>query len=136
MLQSWYFAFFEDRFTKLEDYEYKYTLESGTYEVGVELPAGTYVVKMEGADETEINIYKEEESQVYYQKRYYVYDNKKGEKDIIKQPYGGISIRGVGGSSVLFQKRIKNITLEEGQILEIAPEISFIFYSHTAKNTN
>ena len=126
---------FEDRFTDLDDYEYKYVLEPRTYEVGVDIPAGKYVVQMENAEEAEINIYEQLDSDIYFKRRYYVYDNEKGEKDILKVPFGAIGISGVGGKAPI-KKRVKNVTLEEGQLFEIEPEISFIFYSNTAGGSN
>ena len=125
--------FLEDRFTSLDDYEYNYTLGPGFYEVGVHLPAGTYVVQLEEAKEAEFSIYKIEESHIYFTQKYYVYDNEKGEKDILKQPYLGI--HGLG-KNVSLEKRIKNITLEEGELLNIEPLTSFIFYSNAVEDTS
>ena len=118
---------FEDKFTDLDDYEYKYELEPGSYEVGVDLPTGEYVVQMENAEKAEINIYEKYDSEMYFKRRYYVYDNENGEKDILKVPFGSIGIAGVRRAPI--QKRIKNITLEEGQFFEVGPEVRFIFYN-------
>lgn len=125
--------FFKDRFTSLDDYEYSYTLRPGFYEVGVHLPAGTYVVQLEDGKEAEFSIYNVEDSYIYFQKKYYVYDDEKREKDILKQPYFGIN---AFGRSVSLKKRIKNITLEEGELLNIEPQTSFIFYSNDVENTS
>ncbi len=126
--------FFKDRFTSLDDYEYNYTLRPGFYEVGVHLPVGTYVVQLEEGKESEFSTYTMDDSYIYFQRRYYVYDNEKGEKDILKHPYFGIGISGV--RSVPLKKRIKNISLKEGQILKIEPQTSFIFYTNDAKSTS
>lgn len=126
-------SFLGDRFTSLDDYEYSYTLRPGFYEVGVHLPAGTYVVQLEENEEAEFSIYKMEDSYIYFQRKYYVYDNKKGEKDILKQPYLGLRVL---VRSVQLKKRIENITLEEGQLLYIEPQTGFIFYSNDIEDTS
>jgi len=119
--------FFKDRFIDLDNYEHSYTLKPGLYEVGVHLPAGTYVVQLEEGKEGEFDICMMEDSSIYTKSKYYVYDNEKGEKDIIKRPYFGIYAL---GRSVPTYKRIKSITIDEGQILNIESMASIIFYSN------
>ena len=125
--------FLEDRFTRLEDYKYDCTLIPGFYEVGVNLPAGTYVVQLE-AQEAELVIYKQEDSGIYFLRKYYVYGNEKGEKAVLKLPYGGIGISGV--RKVPLKKRVKNITLEEGQLLYVAPETEFFLYTNEIEHSS
>ena len=119
--------FFKDRFTHLEDYEYSYSLKPGFYEVGVHIPAGTYVVNLEKVKEAEFAIYNTDDSNLYYYRLYFVCDNEKGEKDILEySPH----------SSMIFPNRSKNITLKEGQVLEIEPQTSFTFYTNDIEDTS
>lgn len=119
--------FFKDCFTSLEDYEYSYGLKPGFYEVGVHIPAGTYVVNLEKDKEAKFTTYKTNDSNLYYYREYFVCDNEKGEKDILEyRPY----------FSMFFPNRSKNITLKEGQVLEIEPQTSFTFYTNNIENTS
>lgn len=123
--------FFKDRFTHLEDYEYSYSLKPGFYEVGVHIPAGTYVVNLEKVKEAEFVTYNTDDSNLYYYRSYYVYDNEKGEKDILEYtPYFHPYL------SMIFPNRSKDIILKEGQVLYIKPQTSFIFYSSDIEDTS
>ena len=121
------FIFCKDRFTSYDDYKYNYSLRPGYYEVGVDLPAGTYVIELGEGEEAEFGIYKDQGSGISFQKKYYVYDNEIGGKDIIKRPYLGVHYK---HWSVPLKKRVNNISLSHGQILKIQDQTSFVFYTN------
>ena len=128
------FIFCKDRFTSYDDYKYNYSLRPGYYEVGVDLPASTYVVELGEGKEAEFSIYKDQGSCIAFQRRYYVYDNEKGGKDILKLPYGGIGISGI--RKVPIKKRVNSIELKEGQFLKIEAQTSLVFYTNDIEDIN
>lgn len=124
--------------TTLENSQYKYTLTAGIYEVGAHIPEGTYKIKVIDDDEGYFSLH---ESPDLYLNTLNVYkitksDDSKDHK--IEKADGGFALRFGGYAAPVFKAKakVKEIHLEDGQIINVQSDTTLVFYSNKISDDN
>lgn len=125
------FRYLERNTVTLDSAKYKYVLKAGIYEVGAHVPAGAYKIKVLDDEEGYFNLHDSVDTNLYLINTYRVIKNEKSNDDSLKKinsnPIGIYRMFRTSG-------KVKEVTLEEGQFVNVQPDTILAFFSNDIEN--
>lgn len=110
----------------LETSRYQYTLTAGRYEVGVDIPAGTYKAHILEKDKGYFTIYESLDGSFIPLNTYRIDKNEKSSNDQIEKVNTGNRQYRL----FLVKSKVRDVTLEQGLFVEVHFDATIVFYAN------